>query len=153
MLPLEGIFFPGRRGMDEAAEGGFLLLNALLHFPGNLAVAEVAFYAAADTGNVFGFREIHLEEKTRPGGERQQVVGGRLGEETNCVEGGFHGVLIDAGRRHRWSIEPEPGVEGLAELLAAAMPVKVAVGADVDRHVEAVLAAAEFAQEVVALAS
>ena len=41
----------------------------------------------------------------------------------------------------------------LPVLMAAAMAVHVAVGADVDQHVEAILAAAEAAQQIVAAAA
>ena len=41
----------------------------------------------------------------------------------------------------------------LAKLLAAAVAVQVAVGADVDHHVEDIMAAAEAAQQVVAAAA
>jgi hypothetical protein len=39
------ILDPGRRCLDEAAELGLDLLHFDLHFPGDRAVAEMAFYA------------------------------------------------------------------------------------------------------------
>jgi len=51
---------------------GLHFLHAALHLPGDLAVAEVAFDAAPQTGNIFGLGEIHFEEEARaaPKGNR-----------------------------------------------------------------------------------
>ena len=64
-----------------------------LHLPGDFAIAEMAFDAAAQAGNVLGFREIHLEQEPGAGAEGQQIL--------RCLE-----PADDASRRARtaWPI-------------------------------------------------
>src|ERR1035438_2283115 len=75
ILSLQRIFHPRRRRFDEAAQLGLQGLHGCFHVPGDLAVAEMAFHAAAQAGDVFGFGEIHLEEEARSRAEGEQVMG------------------------------------------------------------------------------
>src|ERR1700685_1330603 len=70
-LPLQWIFHPWRRSLDQPPQLRLHFLHPALHLPSDLAVAEVAFDAAPQTGNVLGFGEIHLEQKPRAGPKRQ----------------------------------------------------------------------------------
>src|ERR1035437_8037114 len=61
--PLQGVFDPGRRGVDQAPELGLELFHFDLHFPGDFAVAEVALDAAAQARDILRFGKIHLEQE------------------------------------------------------------------------------------------
>src|SRR5258708_2704587 len=62
-LALQRIFHPRRSSFDQPSQLGLQLLQLELHLPGDVAIAEVAFHAAAHAGNVLGLGEIHLKEK------------------------------------------------------------------------------------------
>src|SRR5262249_32113905 len=79
-LPLEGIFNRRWRSLDQAAEVWLHFFDALLHFPGDFAITEMALDATADAGDVFGLGEIHFKEKPRFGPERQQIFARRRRE-------------------------------------------------------------------------
>src|SRR5437868_5119723 len=51
-LSLQRVFEPGGSGVDQLAEFGLDLFDALLHLPGDLAVAEVPFDSAAHARNI-----------------------------------------------------------------------------------------------------
>ena len=70
LTAFERIFHPRRRRFHQAAELRLQLLHLALHLPGDLAIAEVAFHAAAQARDVFGFGEIHLEQEARPRARR-----------------------------------------------------------------------------------
>lgn len=152
-LALERVFDPWGRAGEEAAEFGFELFHGFLHFPGDGAVTEVAFDAAADAADVFGFGEVHFEEEAAAGAEGEKVFVGRRGEEAHGVEGMVHGGLVFDGEVRvsddLGGFVAELAGVVLAVLLAAAVAVEVAVGADVHDHVVAVEAAAEATEEFV----
>ncbi len=60
-LPLQRIFHPGRRGVDQPPQLRFHFFHLPLHFPCDRAVAEMPLHAAAQARDVFGFGEIHLK--------------------------------------------------------------------------------------------
>ncbi len=50
------IFHPGRSRFHQAAQFGLELFHLLFHFPGDFAIAEVAFHAAAQRGRCIRLR-------------------------------------------------------------------------------------------------
>ena len=69
-----------------------------LHLPGDLAIAEVAFDAAAQARDVLRLGEIHFEQEARPGAERQQIMRAGRGQAMHRVERRPHRALVDLGR-------------------------------------------------------
>ena len=111
------------------------------------------FDSAADAADVLRFGEIHLEEEAAAGAEGEEVFVGRSGEEAHGGEGVVHGRLVLDGEvgfgDDLGGFVAELAGVVLAVLLAAAMAMEVAIGADVHDHVVAVEAAAEAAEEFV----
>src|SRR6185312_8638292 len=99
--------------------------HCFFHFPCYMAITKVAFHAGALAANVFGFGEIHFEKKTRPGGERQQIIRARTRQRPYARESFAHQLVVicaeaglaDLPRR----VESKRCSVILAELLASAM--------------------------------
>ena len=115
----------------------------------------MAFDAAADTADVFGFGEIHFEEEPAAGSEGKEVFVRRAGEELHGAEGMVHGRGVFDGESglgdDLWGFVAELAAIVLAELMTAAVAMEVAIGADVHNEIEAVEAAAETTEKVVVL--
>ena len=114
----------------------------------------MSFDAAAQAGNVFRFGEIHLEQEAGACAEGHQVFGSGRGQGVHCGQGRVHRLLVDfagAGFGHqRRGVESQVARVGLAEFLAAAVAVQIAVGAHVDDEVVGVQSAAESCQDLIA---
>jgi len=142
---------PRRRGFHQAAQLGFRLLHFALHFPRDFAVAEVALHAAAQRAMYSASAKSILNRKRERAPERQQVVRRGRGEAVHGVERAAHGGIVELPRptlRHQLgSVETQvPGVR-LTKLLAAPVPVQIAIRADIDDEIVGVEAAAETGQD------
>ncbi len=98
-------------------------------------------------------KSILKRKRERAPKGRQELAAG-IGQCAEGAEGLVHGCVVgglDAGfgEREGRFVAVVAGIR-LAVLMAAAVAVHIAIGSDIDEHVEAVLAAAEAAQEVVA---
>ena len=139
--------------------------HRFVHGIGHVAVGEVAGGAAAQFGDVDGFREIHLEQGALAEAQRNGILGsvfgffgGALSQEVHGGRGLLHdGVvaLADASAVQFFgSIVAVASGESLPDLDATAMAVHVAEAADVHEDVEAeLLARAERAQHLVVAAT
>src|SRR5438128_8057835 len=94
MSPFQWVFNVRRCSVNESAEFRLELVHLLLHAPGHLAVAEMAFHSTAQPRDVFRLSKIHLEEKSRATSEWKQILSSRPRQSGGGSDGGPHSSLV-----------------------------------------------------------
>src|SRR5579872_2844916 len=109
----------------------------------------MSFDAAALPGDVLGLGKIHFEEEARASSERQKIVRGWFRQRARGAECRLNGGFIGNGEPRLCyclrRVKAERGPERLAELLAPAMTVHVAVSTEVHYNIEHIGPATEAA--------